>query len=326
MHKYTNNKGISLPMAVWLANDSYAHDSRPNVISVSSMLKSTRQLVLRSRLKPGDSTEDLSMLIASRMGTAIHEAIEKAWVENYRESLAAIGYPAKIIDRLRINPETVEKGDIPIYLEGRTEREVGGWIVSGQYDMICDGFITDVKSTGVSTYLKKYKDEDYILQCSLYRWLNQDKVTREQLKIQYLFKDWSLIESFRNKDYPPLPLLEYTLPLMSIHDTERFVQDKFTELAKYWSVPEAELPKCTNKELWIRDAKWKHYATISSKRASPGGTFDTKHEAQAFMLNKGKGIIKEVTGTPMACLYCDVKNKCSQYAGFIQHGVIKIGQ
>ena len=322
--KYTNEHNISLPLAVWLANDEYDHDPRTNVISVSSMLKSTRQLVLRSRIQAGESTTDLSQLIAARMGTAIHNGIEKAWLTNYAASLSAMGYPKSVIKRLRINPDVAEQGDIPVYLEGRTEKVVGSWVVSGQYDLICDGFIMDVKSTGVSTYLKKYKDKDYILQCSLYRWLNQDKVTKDTLKIQYIFKDWSLIESFRNKDYPVIPLLEYELPLMSVSETERFVKNKLHSLETNWQLPESELPKCTDAELWIRETKWKHYPKLDSKRASPGGTFDTQGEANIFMANKGKGYVKEVKSSPMACLYCDAKPLCSQYAEFIRTGELKL--
>jgi len=321
--KYTNSKGVSLPIALWLANDEYDHDERKNVLSVSSLLKSNRQIILTSRLAPGEGMEDVSALVASRLGTAIHDAIERAWVSNYVNSMAALGYPKRVIEQLRINPTEVGVGEIPIYLEQRKEKVVGNWIISGKYDLICDGYIMDVKSTGVSTYLKGYKDEDYILQCSLYRWLNQDKVTRDHLKVQFIFKDWSLLASRHTKDYPPLPILEYTLPLMSLYDTEQFLRKKLGDLNKYWGTPEPDLPLCTDKELWIRDIQWKHYASPDSKRATPKGTFDNKADAQTFLLNKGKGLIKEVKSAPLACMYCKARSRCSQYAGFVKEGIIK---
>lgn len=319
--KYTNNKGISLAMAVWLARDEYNHDPRTNVISVTSLLKSTRSQILASRLEPGEGIPDVSMLLAARLGTSLHNAIESAWVDNYEQGLAALGYPKKIIAKVKINPETVEKGDIPIYLEKRSERQVGKWIVSGQFDLVCDGFIMDVKSTGVATYLATYKDEDYIKQCSIYRWLNPEIVTKEHLKIQFIFKDWSLIASYSNPKYPPLPVHEYTLPLMSIADTEMFIRNKLRDIEKYWDAPEAMIPECTDRELWVRSSVWKYYGKLDAKRATK--TFDNPGDANLFMATKGKGYVKEVKGTPTACTYCSAASKCGQFARYVKEGIIK---
>lgn len=319
--RYTNNKGISLAMAVWLARDQYHHDPRPNVISVTSLMKSTRSIILASRLEAGEGIPDISMLLASRLGTSLHSSIESAWVDNYQDGLSALGYPQKIIDRIKINPEIVEKGDIPIYLERRSERQVGKWIISGQFDLVCDGFIMDVKSTSVQVYLGGYKDEDYIKQCSIYRWLNQDIVTKDHLKIQFIFKDWSLIASYSNPKYPAMPVFEHTLPLMPLHQVERFISEKLAELEKYWYAPESEIPECTDKELWIRASTWKYYGKLDAKRATK--TFDNPGEANVFMATKGKGFVKEVKGTPTACTYCSAPSKCGQYAKYVQEGLIK---
>lgn len=73
MKKLTNNKNIPLVLAVWLGDDNYAYDSRPNVISVTTLLKSTRQIILSRRL-PADTanTQDVSERIASALGQALH--------------------------------------------------------------------------------------------------------------------------------------------------------------------------------------------------------------------------------------------------------------
>ena len=167
--KFTNVNNISVPMAVFLANDSYDYDDRTNVISVTSLMKSVRQIVLGSRIKPSDNPIDISSLLASRLGTAIHDAIESAWVNNYKNSLAALGYPQKVIDRVQINPEPSEltNGSLPVYLEKRSEKQIGKWIVSGKFDMIFNGMVQDVKSTGTFTFTNKSNDLKYILQLSL---------------------------------------------------------------------------------------------------------------------------------------------------------------
>lgn len=319
--RYTNNKGISLAMAVWLARDEYQHDERSNVLSVSSLLKSTRSIILTSRLEAGEGIPDISMLLASRMGTSLHNSIESAWVNNYQEGLTALGYPKKIIDLIRINPEQVEPGQIPIYLEKRSERKVGKWIISGQFDMVCDGFIMDVKSTSVQAYLGKYKDDDYIKQCSMYRWLNTDIITKDHLKIQFIFKDWSLIASYSNPNYPSMPVFEHTLPLMELSATEQYIRNKLRDIEQYWDAPESVIPECSDKELWVRSSVWKYYGKLDAKRATK--SFDNPGDANLFMATKGKGFVKEIKGNPTACTYCNAAPKCGQYAKYKQEGIIK---
>lgn len=326
MKKYTNNKGISLPLAVWLARDEYNHDPRPNVVSVTGLLKSTRSIILASRVPKGEGIPDVSMLLAARMGTALHNAIESAWVNNYANSLAALGYPKKVIERIRINPTEVKKGDIPIYLEKRSERQLGKWIISGQFDMVCDGFVMDVKSTGCSAYTQRYKDEDYILQGSIYRWLNQDIINRDQIKMQMIFKDWSLIASYSQKNYPPMPVHEYSLNLKPMHEIEAFISKKLADIEKYWDADEKDIPLCTNKELWVRDTTWKYYAKVDSKKASKVFRGDAaKQEAYVHLQGKGKGFVKEHKSAPNACLYCPAAPECSQAKKYIREGILKVG-
>ena len=64
--RYTNQFNISLPLAVFLATDDY--DYEPNVISVTSLLKPVRQLVLSKRVKPDEALVDISGLVSARMG------------------------------------------------------------------------------------------------------------------------------------------------------------------------------------------------------------------------------------------------------------------
>ena len=193
--EYTNHSNLPLSISVWLAQDDYDHDTRENVISATSLIKPLKQLIMSSRVE--DSTkEDVVGLIPSRMGSAIHNGIESAWKNNYKENLAKLGYPKRVIERVRVNPSEDElKNDpdiIPVYLEIRSEREVDGFIISGKFDFIGDGRLEDFKSTSVYTFMSGSNDEKYILQGSIYRWLNHDKITRHDMAIQFILKKVAL--------------------------------------------------------------------------------------------------------------------------------------
>lgn len=318
--KFTNEHGISLPMAVFLADDRYEYDPRPNVISVTTLMKSVRQIVLGSRLKEGESLTDISSLLASRLGTAIHESIEKAWVSNYQSSLEALGYPQGLIKRININPEGIPEG-INLWLELRTEVQVGKWIISGCADIILEEAVRDVKSTKVWTYTSGANTEKYRLQLSLYRWLNQDKVTDDTGYIEFLFTDWAPLKASYEEGYPSLPVLAQAIPLSPIAATQAYVTSKLEDIETYFDSPEQELPWCSDEELWIRDSEWKYFSKPDAKRATKNFKAD---KAGAFMhlAEKGKGEVREVKGKAMACSYCNVRANCSQFQSLQLEGRI----
>jgi len=311
MKKYTNDKNISLAMAVWLAHDEYDHDPRPNVISVTTLMKPARQYILGKRLKAGEGLTDISMILAARLGTAIHSAIEQSWLGNYRQSLTDLGYPNAVVEGLEVNPETPDPDKTQIYLELRTERVLGNWIVSGSCDMICDFHVHDVKSTGVGMYLRGTKDADYSLQMSMYRWLNPDKITEDRAFVEFLFKDWSLIKSFHTPNYPQMPVIQHPVMLNSVNETEAFIENKLSIIDSLMDTPEPDLPLCTDKELWRDPPSFQYFSKITNTRATKN--FPTFTDANSHLLSKGTGVIKIKPSKAMACLYCNVRSICSQY-------------
>ena len=71
--KITNEQDIALPMAIWLLNDEYDYIDNPNYISVTTLMKPIKQIVLAQRVPAEKKEFDIADLIASRMGTALHE-------------------------------------------------------------------------------------------------------------------------------------------------------------------------------------------------------------------------------------------------------------
>ena len=309
----TNITGISLPLAVWLASDSYDFSAKGKSISATSLLKPLRQILLSERLTDEtEETPDVSDFIASRLGHSIHDGIEQAWKHNYGKALKTLGYPDHIIDRIQVNPEKPEPGTIPVYLEQRASRKVKGYTISGKYDMILEGVLQDFKSTSVYSWIMGSKDEDYCLQGSIYRWINQDKVTADHMNIQFIFTDWSKAQSKQSNNYPQQRVLEHRVELMSLVETETWIMKKLSDLEDAADMDEADIPRCTDKDLWRGETVYKYFSNPAKTDGRATKNFKSAGEASAHKAAQGKGIIITIPGKVKACGYCRAFNACSQ--------------
>lgn len=315
--RLTNNFDISLPLAVWLLHDDYDHVNEPNYLSATTLLKPTKQLILSRRVEKSDMEIDLSSFVASRVGSAVHDSIEKAWRITGPTAMKRLGYPEQITERLVVNPTDEQlqaRNDIiPIWFEQRSIREIAGYKIGGKFDVVIEGRLFDFKSTSVWTYLKGSKDQDYALQGSIYRWLNPHLITDDHIFIQFLFTDWQRREAKTNPNYPKAKVLEHPIKLLSLVETEHFITAKLHELSRLWNAPEAELPPCSDKDLWRSDPQFKYYADPAKTMGRSTRTFDNMADAQAFMSEKaGKGVVKTVPGEVKACEYCPAFSICRQ--------------
>jgi len=324
MQTLQNSAGLSLAMAVWLAHDEYTNgqDQFPgeNVISATSLLKPTRQIVLAPRVPPVDRTQDVSDRIASRFGHAIHDSIERAWTIGYEEAMLSLGYPRKVIEKVRINPSPEEcKGDIiPVYLEQRSHRrsKVDGVevVITGKFDQIINGELDDTKTTSVYAYINRSKADDYKIQGSIYRWLNPTLITSDVMRIQHVFTDWQRSQARISKDYPASRLIEFKVELMHLATTEKWIATKIREILANQDLPEDQIIRCTDKELWKSDPQFKYYSDPA--KAAEGGrstkNFPNYPAAASHCSKQGKGVVITVPGQVKACGYCPAFPVCSQ--------------
>ena len=332
MSRLTNNTGISLSMAVWLAEDKYDHNDDPNTISATTLIKPVKQIILGTRVPVADSSEDIAERAASRVGTDVHTGVEHAWLNNYRQSMKALGYPNKVIDFIRINPTSRdlqyaadnEEDIIPIYMEQRSHRKVGNITVSGKYDFVAEGVLEDIKNTSTYTYVNKSNDVKYKLQGSIYRWLNPTIITADTMLIQFVFSDWKAMLAKTDKSYPPHKVMAYPVQLMSVADTERYVRSKVGMLSRLWTSPESDMPECTDEDLWRTDPVFKYYKNPQkTTRSTKNGP--TMQEANSRLLDdKSVGIVLEVPGEVKACRYCSAFPVCKQKDSYIASGVLKL--
>lgn len=319
MAKYTNQTNIPVSIAVFLATDHY--DYSDDSISVTTLLKPTRQTVLASRLDKTQVSVDLSALIASRLGSAIHNGIEHAWVNNHHQALLDMGTNANVAKRYVINPDenNLPERAIPVYLERRASKKVGNYTIVGKFDIVMDGRVEDFKTTSVYTAMLQTNSKNYVLQGSMYRWLNPKIITSDQMAIQFIFTDWSGAKARSEKNYPQSRHMEQVFNLLSLESTERHIQLKLTELAKYWRAPESEIPLCTDEELWRSEPVFKYYKNPDKLKRSTKN-FDTLAEANLRRATEGVGVVIERPGEVTACKYCPAFSLCSQKDSLIEQG------
>ena len=322
MSKYANTSSVPLSLAVFLATDNYDHDQDESTISATALIKPLRQIVLSARVPEDMTPVDLVNLVPSRMGSAIHDAIERSWKDNYSNALAILGYPKRVIEKIRINPkpEELTDGVIPIYMEQRAKKTVGKFTVTGKYDFIGDGRVEDFKSTSTYTATNNTNDEKYIWQGSIYRWLNPQIITKDEMAIQFIFTDWSKAKAMADPKYPQQRIQQRILPLKSIQETDAFVTRKLNQIEQYWGATEEQLPLCTDTDLWRSEPVFKYYKN-PEKRARSTKNFDNRHDAQLRYIEDGSvGIVVEQPGQVTACKYCPAFAVCSQKDALIASG------
>lgn len=329
--RYANVSEVPLALGVFLASDNYDYNSDPDTVSATTLLKPLRQIILPSRIAPGDGLVNLSDMMANRMGAAIHDGIERAWTQNHVAAMEALGYPKRVIDRIKINPKKEELTEdcLPIYLEQRLSRKIGKWTVTGKFDFVGEGRVQDFKSTSVWTYKNQVNSTKYAQQGSIYRWLDPQMITQDQMDIHYVFTDWKSGMQRSDPAYPPRRHHRQVFDLLSVSETQNFITKKLEAIAKYWDADEENIPPCDDEELWRSEPQFKYYKDpanmhLPGKRSTKN--FDSRQEALIFMADKGGvGGIKEVPGQVTACKYCPAFAACTQKDQLIANGDLLMG-
>lgn len=328
--KYTNKDNIPLALAIMFLDDRYDYNRSEKTISATSLLDTTKQIILSQRLT-GEGEMDVSDRIASSLGSAIHTALEVAWLNNPNKLMNSLGYPEKISKTTLVNPSKEKLEDyercnikyIPVYVEQRASKQIAGWTVTGKFDIIIDGRLNDLKNRQAYAYIFQSNAEKDILQASIYRWLNQDKVTQEDFSILWLFTDWSKKEARQNRDYPQRRWIEQKYQLKSVEEIEEYIISKLNTIDKLIDAPESELPECTKEDLWMDDPVWKYYKDPTKMKRSTKN-YSTATEAYNRLRQDGNiGLVVEYKAYAKRCNYCPCSTICEQYLDLKSKGLIQ---
>lgn len=331
MSKFSNDSNIPLAVAVHLAADTYDFKPKDKSLSATDFNKSVRQIVLRKRANNGKldlEPTDIGNLVKSKMGTSIHDSIEATWSNDKlrTKGLRALGYPEKLIERIKFNPDptTLQEDDIPVYMEQRGSIELDGYTIAGKFDYVGHGELQDFKSTGTWKWNHlSDADQDYRRQGSIYRLIHQNIITKDYMSIIFWFTDWKKAEAKKNPKYPQSAIVPHKIKLLSIEETKKEMREFISEIEKYKDTCESELPECSPEHLWQGSPVYKYYKN-PTKRTKSTANFDNMYEAQTrFMKDGGVGLIVTVPAEAKACHYCNAYSICTQKDKLLEAGILK---
>lgn len=328
MSSYVNPGNVPLSMAVYLATDNY--DYEPDTISATGLIRPLRQIVLAKRVPEGARQVDINTLVKSRMGNSIHDGIEQSWINNAPRALKQLGYPESVIARIKVNPDPdeLEEGDIPVYLEKRSYRNVGNVVVSGKFDFVAEGQVEDFKTTGTFSWSNEragsQKEEQYRLQGSIYRWLNPKIITSDFIAINFLFTDWAKGFVGTKPQYPDQPVKRKFVQLKSVNETDAWVRRKIELIDRYMDADQDDIPRCTDDELWRQAPVYKYYKNPNNRKRSTKNFTNAAEAYQRLAEDGGVGVVIEQPGTVKACAFCPAFDVCTQKDELIASGDLQL--
>lgn len=332
---FTNKNNINFVVAAWLSSSNYSdykNDIDPlyKMFSATSILKSTKQLILSERVEKIEI--DVISFLHSKKGTALHDSLE-AFIKSdkFIPALKNLGL-LKDNDFIEVNPK--EPINNCIYTEKRFYKDISFWfdtplMLTGESDLIINSKVFDFKETSTFTYSKQTKFKDYQLQGSIYRYLSNGLITEDTMSIIYFFKDWQENRYILDpENYPSSAIFEQSIPLLSLEETEEIIKNKLNLYFSLKSLNEQYLPNCTKEELWQEESVWKYFSKPDSTKATkifkPTDYPDPKQEAFNYQRFKGKGIVKEFESIPKACTYCNAASICVQRLNYFNNFIEEV--
>lgn len=314
----TNKFNLPFEAVVELIHINSNHDSSLD-LSASGMTRTVKQIIFEYRYPELALARDVmdTLTLAGAQGNARHMWAEDAWQNpaTVKAAMNLCGVNDSAVERIRINPEKVETGTIPVFIEHSfTPKVVNGMTVGGTADLIFNGMIEDYKT--VSPWTRKYSStiQGYVMQMSVYRWLNPDLVTSAQGKLNFRYPKWDERDTKMN-GYPKFPVESIIYDLYPVEVVQDFVEKQTKLILESIDKPDDALPPCPSQRLeqnkvWKIFTEYDQYAQGKASRR----TVYSLDEALIAMKSIKTGVLLEITGKPSLCKFCAFTTVCSQHA------------
>ena len=265
--KLTNKIGLPEALVNAVRNDGYSRGAAD--ISVTQLIDSPFIRHLRQQ-HASELTEDVSDRIWSLMGQSIHAILERA-------NLSGL-------------------------VEQRLFADVAGKKLSGQFDHLENGVLTDWKMTSVWAVV--YGKPDWGKQLNVLAYLCRLKgLTVNSLQIVAILRDWSKSKAGKEDNYPDTQVVTIPITLWTPERQEEYVLERIN--AHFHD----GTPPCTDDERWVKPGK---FAVMKKGRKSALRLLDSKEEAEKWVVENGEGTeIVERPATFNRCeLFCNVNQFC----------------
>ncbi|KKM94899.1 hypothetical protein LCGC14_1193710 [marine sediment metagenome] len=277
MTKWTNNHNIDPVIARAVMEDDY---EAVGDISVTRLVRPPQITYLES-VHGDEIVQDVVEGLYSLEGRALHHIISQA------------------------------KGEpLAVMQEHRMTVEYSGWTISGQFDVLYTDTHTlkDYKVSSVWGHILGGK-QDHNEQLNFYAYLaRRNKLQVDKLKVVMWFRDWMASQVERDKQYPPLKVIEHDIPMWSLDTQALIFQDK---VKLHQRAIDGEYPECTAIERWARPDSW---AVMKPGAKRAYRVFEEEVLAQALVSASGSPYVIEYRpGEQVRCArYCPVMQFCEQ--------------
>lgn len=294
-------------------------------ISVTQLIDAPQIRVLKQQ---HDETIDVSTMLWALFGTAIHSVLERSEMDSVDAS--TLTQAAELLSDSK-DPEAMkvatwlEKFISKVYPDGVDDNllleetmviDVLGWKVSGTCDKFTKdiGLLEDYKSCGVYDYIVPESRKKWFAQQNIYaHMLRQNGYEVKKSQIVAIFKNWSKMESLRNKDYPPLPIMALDVTLGPDEKVGKYIEGR---VQLHQNAEKGNVPDCTGKERW---SKADSYAVMKEGGKRAVRVFDKESLAKSYIENneyksKAPMYIQFRAGEDVRCdSYCSVSAHCAQF-------------
>jgi len=301
--KITNNYNLPVPVYQALAYNGYDKHGR---YSTTGIIDSPRIHFLRKRHDAEIVVDAMDQFFMLR-GSAVHHMLELA------DNNSAI-------------------------IEQRFLHNHNGTLISMKPDMVWpedieNNIYTMYDYKTCSTWVSRMNKpkEEWVKQLNLMRLGFHDKgMNITKLAIVAFFSDWSALEAKKNLggNYPQQPIMIINVPLMDIEAIRSYLDTRITLFDACESLPDSQLPMCTDAERWGAPNKYAvcHYKDGKMGNAvKGGGSFETAEEAEEYRKTCTKPDVKKVQfrpGNDKRCnMYCTLRPFCSRFSKVIDKDV-----
>ena len=264
-------------------------------LSATQLLNSPKVVALTKKFD-SEITQDVSDMIWSIFGSAVHKVLEHGKDENH-------------------------------IVEQRIHAEIDGWHISGAIDLqiVNNGSISirDYKTT--SAWAVMNEKIDWEQQLNIYAWLVEQvkRTTVTDLGIVAIIRDWNRRESKSKEGYPPAPIKELPIKLWSFEERERFVKDRISlhSSCEFAIETDGDLPDCTPAEMWEKPTVWAVKKEGNIKAKALYETEALAVEAIDYFSGKdpkSKFLVEVRLGERTRCAnFCPVSDYCQQYRDYL---------
>ncbi|KKM81649.1 hypothetical protein LCGC14_1327630 [marine sediment metagenome] len=198
--------------------------------------------------------------------------------------------------------------------EHRLTVDYNGWTISGQFDVLYqlapnqEHILKDYKVSSVWSHILGGK-EDHEEQLNFYAYLARENgIQVDEARVVMWFRDWMRSQVERDKQYPPLKVLEHRIPLWAPAQVETQFQAKVSlhQIARGQGI----YPPCTPEERWARPDSW---AVTKAGAKKAYRVFEEPALAKAMADSMSGYEVVYRPGENARCAgYCSVVDFCQQ--------------